>query len=413
MRDGGALRSCPCSLGARDPDLKVGLFTNAYHPLINGVVNSIEGIRQGLLDSGNEPYLFAPEVRGYRDQDSAIHRFASLEMTRRVSYPIPIPYSGRLFRLIKGLDLDIIHAHHPFLLGEVAASFARQKRIPLVYTFHTQLEQYSHYIPLNQQMVKEMARTRITRYLNKCDLVIAPSEGVRGLLDSYQVRARVVTLANAIDTDRFRAPAGSRSRWRSDLKIPESATVSLSVGRLAKEKNLDFLLHCFVQLTQDPQQVLVVVGDGTERARLQELARRLGIEQQVRFPGEIPYEQMPTVYQACDLFVISSTTEVKPLVVLEALASGLPVLAVAACGTSDTLHHGVDGWLSPLDEAAYLEGWRALSTDREMRERLGQAAQKTASGYSFKSYLTQLLELYRESIAIHGRPIAVGARGAV
>ncbi len=392
--------------------MKVGLFTNAYHPLINGVVNSIEGIRQGLLDTGHQPYLFAPEVRGYRDQDSAVHRFASLEMTRGVSYPIPIPYSGRLFRLIKGLDLDIIHAHHPFLLGEVAASFARQKRIPLVYTFHTQLEHYSHYIPLNQQMVKEMARSRITRYLNKCDLVIAPSDGVRGLLDSYQVSARVVTLANAIDTERFRHPLDSRRSWRRELEIDDNATVSLSVGRLAKEKNLEFLLNCFARLAQDPQQVLVLVGDGTERARLRDLARRLGVAQQVRFPGEIPYEKMPMVYQACDLFVISSTTEVKPLVVLEALASQLPVLAVAACGTSDTLHHGVDGWLSPLDEDAYLEGWRTLTKDREMRSRLGQAAQRTASSYTFKSYLARLLELYRESIALYGRPVAVGARGA-
>ncbi len=392
--------------------MHVGIFSNAYHPVINGVVNSIEGIRQGLLESGHQTCLFAPEVRGYRDDDSAVYRFASLEMTKRGSYPIPIPYSGRLFRLLKGLNLDIIHAHHPFLLGAVAATFARRKRVPLIYTFHTQVELYSHYIPLNQQMVKEVARARLTRFLNKCDLVIAPSEGVRELLDSYRVRARVVTLANAIDTERFQHPTSGRD-WRAELHIPKNAVVSLSVGRLAKEKNLDFLLQAFAQLALSENQYLVVVGEGTERNRLTELVRHLGVAPRVRFTGAVPYHEMPSVYQACDLFVISSTTEVKPLVVLEALASGLPVLAVAACGTSDTLHHGIDGWLSPADRAAYLEGWRKLTEDSELRCRLGRAAHHTARLYSFPGYIERLVELYRESISAYGRPTTAGVRGAV
>lgn len=379
--------------------MRVGLFSNAYHPLVSGVVNSVEGIRRGLLELGHQPYLFAPEVRGYRDPDSAIFRFASVEMSRRVSYPIPIPYSGRLFRLIKNLELDIIHAHHPFLLGEVAASFARRKQIPLVYTFHTQVEQYSHYIPFNQQMVKGMARSRVRRYLNKCDLVIAPSEGVRELLDSYRVRARVVTLDNAIETDRFFTLEPGRD-WRQELAIGSEAVVSLSVGRLAKEKNLTFLLEGFARLAeQDPRQYLVVVGDGPEQERLMGLVERLGLQQRVRFTGALSYLDMPSIYQACDLFVISSKTEVKPLVVLEALASGLPVLAVAACGTADTIEHDKDGWLCSDDPESYLEGWTRLTQDASLRHRLSQQARVTAHQYSFSSYLERLCELYRDCIA--------------
>jgi glycosyltransferase involved in cell wall biosynthesis len=335
-------------------------------------------------------------------------------MTKGVSYPIPIPYSGKLFKMIRRLELDIIHAHHPFLLGEVAASFAQQKRVPLVYTFHTQLEHYSHYIPLNQQVIKGMARSRVTRYLNKCDLVIAPSEGIRGLLDSYGVQTRVATLANAIDTARFAAP-NPGADWRRRLGIPEHAMVSLSVGRLGREKNLDFLLTSFAKLNlEPPEHVLVMVGDGTERSRLIKLASELGIGERVRFPGAVPYADMPAVYAACDLFVICSTTEVKPLVVLEALASGLPVLAVAACGTVDTLHHRFDGWLSAPGEAAYLEGWRALTADPAFRQELGAGARQTAKSYSFDNYMRRLTDLYRESIGDYGRrpPLQVGA-GAV
>lgn len=392
--------------------MRVGLFSNAYHPLISGVVNSLEGIREGLLRSGHQVYLFAPRVRGYSDEQAGVFRFASLEMSRRVSYPIPIPYSGKLFKMLRHLELDVIHAHHPFLLGEVAASFAHRKRVPLVYTFHTQLEHYSHYIPLNQHVVKGVARSRITRYLNKCDLVIAPSEGIRGLLDSYGVRARVETLPNAIDTGRFAAPA-SNVDWRRSLRIPTDALVSLSVGRLGQEKNLDFLLRSFARLEGGDSHFLLIVGDGTERPRLERLAGELGLGQRVRFTGEVPYLDMPGVYAACDLFVICSTTEVKPLVVLEALASGLPVLAVAACGTADTLHHRVDGWLSAPREEAFVEGWQVLAGDPAFRRELSSGARQTASGYSFDGYLQRLTELYSEAIGRYRQSIWQVGAGAV
>lgn len=394
--------------------MRVGLFSNAYHPLVNGVVNSVEGIRRGLTERGHQVHLFAPRVRGYRDDGAGIYRFASLEVSRRVSYPIPIPYSGKLFRMIHQLDLDIIHAHHPFLLGEVAATFAHRKRIPLVYTFHTQLEHYSHYIPLNQQVVKGVARLRLARYLNKCDLIIAPSEGICGLLDSYGAKARVEVLPNAIDTSRFHKGAASTD-WRSRLGISQLATVSLSAGRLAREKSLDFLLRCFARLPSSSaqEQVLVIVGDGSERSHLERLAGELGIGSRVRFTGALPYAEMPSIYAACDLFAICSTTEVKPLVVLEALASGLPVLAVAACGTADTLHHGVDGWLCPPREEAFCEGWLALAGDASFRRRLGAAARQTAQAYSTEIYLRRLLELYTEMIKdCRGRPLPLQA-GAV
>jgi 1,2-diacylglycerol 3-alpha-glucosyltransferase len=385
--------------------VRVGLFSNAYHPVISGVVNSLDGIRRGLLETGHQVSLFAPRVRGYQDDQAGVFRFASLEMSR-LSYPLPIPYSGKLFKLIRRMELDVIHAHHPFLLGEVAASFAHQKRIPLVYTFHTQVELYSHYIPLNQEVVRGMARARLTRYLNKCDLVIAPSEGIRGLLDSYGVQSLVVTLPNAIDTARFSNRDPQATDWRRRLEIEPKALVSLSAGRLAQEKNLDFLLQAFARLPEQQdgaRRLLLIAGDGPARPHLERLAAELGIADRVRFTGAVPYSEMPAVYAASDLFTICSTTEVKPLVVLEALASGLPVLAVAACGTTDTLSHRVDGWLCPCQPEAYLEGWRTLLEDAALRQELGANARCTARAYSNELYVSRLTDLYRDSIREYGR----------
>lgn len=388
--------------------MKVGLFTNSYHPFISGVVNSLDGIRRGLQQNGHTPFVFAPEVRGHSDEHAGVFRFPSLAMSRRVEFPIPIPYSAKLFRLLRKMKLDLIHAHHPFLLGDVAANFARKKGVPLVYTFHTQLEQYSHYIPLNQEMVKGVARSRVSGFAQKCDLIIAPSPAIRHLLDSYGITTRVVTLPNAIETARFTQPQ-ERHLWRQRLELPDSALVALSVGRLGREKSLDFLLQAFARLESPAHEprYLVLVGDGTERDRLIQLARQLGVRERVRFPGSIPYSEMPSVYAACDLFTICSTTEVKPLVVLEAMASGLPCLAVAACGTADTLHHGEDGWLCQCDLEAFTAGWERLARDPELRGKLGSRARLTARNYSLEAYLSRLLELYQETI----QATAMGATG--
>lgn len=381
--------------------MKIGLFTNAYLPLLNGVVNSLHEIRNGLKRCGHTPYVFAPEVKGYRDTASDIYRFASLEMTNKIAYPIPIPYSNKLFRLIKKLDLDLIHAHHPFLLGDVAAHFARQKQVPLVYTFHTQMEHYSHYVPLNQQVVLGMMRSSIARFLNKCDLIIAPSVSVRGLIDSYGVSSKVVTLANAIDTSRFTTSKYSKLESRKVLGLPVKATISLSVGRLSKEKNLDFMLESMARLPNQKDQLLVMVGEGHQASALQSLAKKLGIADRIVFTGPVASAKMPLFYAASDLFVISSTTEVKPLVVLEALASGRPVLAVAACGTTDTIHHGVDGWLSSASVDEFSKGWALLLSNTSFREQLAVAAATTAEAYSLDRYLKKLVDIYCMCIDTH------------
>lgn len=370
--------------------------------MVSGVVNSLDGIRQGLLRSGHQPYIFAPEFRAFRDQQSHVYRFPSLEVIKRISFPIPIPYSTRLFRVLRELPLDLIHSHHPFMMGPVAASVARQKQIPLVYTFHTQVEHYSHYVPMNQHVVRGVARSKIMRYLNRCDLVIAPSSGIRGLLDSYGSKARIETLPNAIDLDRFsHVPPSFGKEWREKLRISETATVSLSVGRLEPEKSLEFLLHAFRRTDPSPDQILVVVGDGTLRSRLIKLSQDLGLGANVRFPGSVAYSEMPSVYAASDILAICSTTEVKPLVVLEALACGLPVLAVSACGTADTLHHRRDGWLCSNEIESFVLGWKTLVDDPIVRRELGEGALKTASNYSLTSYLARLVSLYRETIATY------------
>ena len=236
----------------------------------------------------------------------------------------------------------------------------------------------------------------MSQYLAKCQLIICPSPSIRDLIDSYGVETRVETLPNAIDLEKFSHPQAPERPLRDTLGIAPQALVSLSVGRLAYEKGLPFLLKAFAATETDPEHHLVLVGSGPQELELRQLASELNIGSRVHFLGPVSYRDMSTLYNQADLFVICSTTEVKPLVVLEALASGLAILAVSACGTKDTLTHGVDGCLCELNHEAYVSNWNTLLRQPEFRTELGQRARATAEPYSIDSYLDRLCELYRD-----------------
>lgn len=374
--------------------LRVGIFSNAYRPLISGVVNSIELTRKQLLHQGHVPLVFAPRVRGYREQHAGVWRFPSLELTRNVQYPLPVPGWPPLHHLIGRSRVQVLHSHHPFLLGDYAWYWARRRRIPLVYTFHTQYEQYTHYVPLPQGPLKWLCRLAVRQYARRCDLIIAPSPTIRDLLDQYGIATWTVTLQNAIDLSRFEQ-LPDRQLLRQQLGWPQEARVALYAGRLGKEKNLDFLLEAHRRVhAQDARAQLMILGDGPERTRLQSQ----GLPG-VHFLGPCSYADVPRYFGAADFFTICSTTEVKPLVVLEALAAGLPVVAVSACGTQDTLSDGFDGLLTPHRLEPFAASWLRLVEDPDLVQRLSEGALQTAGQYGIETYGQKLVELYREALA--------------
>jgi len=375
--------------------MRVAIFTNAYRPVVSGVVNSVDLIRKGLMRNGHTAFIFAPQVAGFQEQHSGVWRFRSLNLTRKVEFPLPVPYSTRIFPLIPRLNLDVIHTHHPFLLGEVGAHFAKKLGIPLVYTFHTQLEKYSHYVPLPQDLVRKAARDYVAAYARKCDCIICPSPSIRGLLDDYGVTCRVEVLQNAVDLRAYRRADGSGVR--SGLGLGPERVLCIYTGRMGIEKNLSFMLRAFRNVHRDhPEAALMLVGDGPLLEDLQAEAAGLGLAEHVLFPGRVAYREIPSYYAASDLFVMTSTTEVKPLAVLEGMATGLPVVAVDACGTGDTVTTGHDGLLCECDEEAFANILRTAVADAALRRRLGEAARVTAEAYSLENYAHRLIELYRD-----------------
>ncbi|MFP4496914.1 MAG: cob(I)yrinic acid a,c-diamide adenosyltransferase [Vulcanimicrobiota bacterium] len=373
--------------------MKIGIFTNAYKPMISGVVNSIELIRKGLKKLGHNVYIFAPRFQDYKDKEIGIFRFMSVNLTSMIQYPLAIPYSPRISSIIDRVNLDIVHSHHPFLLGELGANVAEKHDIPLVFTWHTQYEQYSHYVPLPQNLVKTLTRASVTKYVEKCDQVICPSPTILAEINKYGFETPVQLLPNAIDLNQFKNVSPKSVQEKYGIKKDEK--LLLYVGRLGQEKNLMFMLQAFKNAVEEaPDTKLMIVGQGSELENLRYSAKQMGLADKVILPGPVEYSEIPAYYAAGYAFVMTSTTEVKPLALLEAMASGLPVVAVAAAGSSDTVNDGYDGILTGLDRDRYSEALIRILKNKELRDSYSDNASKTAEQYSIEATSKKLERLY-------------------
>ncbi|HBE79341.1 MAG TPA: hypothetical protein DDW65_16440 [Firmicutes bacterium] len=378
--------------------MRIGIFTNCYLPLVNGVVGTVSLLRKGFLEAGHEVYIFAPGCDDYQDSETGIFRYPAVNLTPQIKYPIAIPFSRTISRKLKNLPLDIIHSHHPFVLGPVALRLSSSRNIPLVYTFHTQYDQYTHYVPLPSALVRSVSIRQVRRFSQAVNQVTTPAESARKILLGYGVTNPIQVIPNPTDLSKFinNDPGVVRQKYRIDHQ-----KLLMSIGRVAPEKNLDLLLESFRQMvvTAPPNTLkLMIIGDGPDLGRLTQLAKNLGISDQVIFTGLVAPILIPQYLAGADLFVMTSTTEVKPLAQLEALASGIPIVAVTAAGANDTIIHGQNGLLVVKDPHVFAKAVLDLLNDPERYRDFQENARKTASGYAYGAIAGQYLELFERLI---------------
>jgi glycosyltransferase involved in cell wall biosynthesis len=245
----------------------------------------------------------------------------------------PLFQNDRILRALKGTS--IVHTHSPFVTGWMGARYAKRMRVPLVFTYHTQLEEYAHYVPFERGATRKAA-TRLTRaYANGADVVIVPTPAMEERLRDLGVRTRIAVVPSGIDVALF--AGGRRSDdLRARLGVAPGVKMVLSVGRLAREKNIELALEAFARLNDRAAQ-LVVIGDGPHRAALERVAARLGVAERTTFAREFAREALPDAYKSADAFVFTSASETQGLVLVEALAANLPVVAVDTPQTRDVL----------------------------------------------------------------------------
>ena len=357
--------------------MRIGLFTNNYLPFCGGVTISVETLRRGLEARGHEVWTVAPRFPGARDAASRVIRVPSVPAATYPEFPLALPWSPRVGRRVRALDLDVFHAHHPFLLGPAARRAARRLGRPLVFTYHTRYEKYAHYVPLSRAVVERAAVALSARFARRADAVIAPSARVRDELLRHGVQAPLAVIPTGVDLDRFRP--GDRRAARQALGLSLDEPLLLYVGRLDREKSVDRVLLAFDYVaTTLPQARLVLVGQGKEAANLKTLAARLPCAARVTFLGARAHDTLAVCYQAADLFVFASETETQGLVLAEAAACGLAAVAVIAPGCDEVVSDGLTGVLAKGDPTALAEAAIGLLLDHERRAAMGARARAIA-----------------------------------
>lgn len=375
--------------------MRIGIFSDSYKPYQSGVVTSIVTLKEELTRKGHEIYIFAPSYPNQVEDEAGVYRFLSVPSPTNPDFALAIPVLPGLNNLIKGLHLDVIHVHSPFTMGRVGLHYAKKFRLPLVFTYHTLYDQYAHYFPVAQDLAREMALKFSIKFCNQCDHVIAPSPEIQEALESNLVATPISVIPTGVSLKKF--ARGDENWLQNNYGIGPDNKILLFVGRLTKEKNLEFLLQAFAAVHQRRSDtVLVLIARGPLEQPLKSMARELGLENEIIFTGALPFETLINAYHSSDLFVFSSMTETQGLVVLEAMACGLPVVAVRASGVQDMVESGVNGILTECQVEEFSQAVCQVLEHPDIYKYYRANALRRADSFSAQKMAGRLEELYME-----------------
>jgi glycosyltransferase involved in cell wall biosynthesis len=380
--------------------MRIGFFTDTYTPQINGAVSSIRLFSAALERLGHEVYIFAPTPRQPGDGPRIV-RIPSVPFAFQPEIRLASLYSQQAYRLAQRAKLDIVHGHDPFAIGLFGLAVAKRFRLPYVHTYHTLYPEYVHYV-WETRFTRAMAERLSRDFCDQCDLVLAPSTKIEKVLKEWGVTRPVVILPTGVDAGRFAAtdPAEA-ARLRVRFGIPEGDRLLIFVGRLGREKNIQLLIEAMA-LIKTPGARLLVIGNGPYRSELDRRIARLGVGDRVTFTGYLQREDVAAAYAASDAFFFASTSETQGLVLAEAMASGLPVVAVDDLAVADAVADGVNGFLVPERAEDLAAAADRVLGDPEMRARMSAESLKRADALCIDRMAEKLAGVYTDLIA--GRP---------
>jgi glycosyltransferase involved in cell wall biosynthesis len=280
-----------------------------------------------------------------------------------------------------------------------AIMYAEKLGIPKILTIHTQYERYAYYVsPVPQVITNEAIKMIVANFATKVDVVTTPSESMKKLINRYKIKKEIVVIPNAIDLHIFQEKDEQVcKKIREQLELTQEDVVLLYVGRLSFEKNIDKIIKSLALLKDKniDKVKLVLVGEGAALNKLNNIVKSAGLQQHVKFVGAVDSETVKSYYQISDIFTFASTSETFGMVIIEAMASGLPVLAVRAPGAVDIISDGFDGMLVEDDVSEFSARLELLIKNKDLRERLAKGAFYTAQRYSIDNISDQMLNLYQ------------------
>lgn len=385
--------------------MKIAIFTNNYLPNPYGVSTSIETFRQEFEKKGHTVYIFAPMNPGYVDENPHVFRYPSVETNFKMRFSLAVPFSFRMDKIIRKLDLDIIHAQHPNLLAHAAKKWARKKKIPLVFTWHSLYDKYVNYAPIiNSEIAKKYIIRQAVKMADASDAVIVPTDSIIKILRAWGVKNKnIFPVPTGVQEELFQNP--DKGSIRKKFGLSDSDIVILTISRLTEEKNVEFILRSIEMILDGADASIknslkfIVGGEGYSKNKLEQFAKDKDIAERIIFSGLVGHQELKDYFAASDIFVYASKSETQGMVVSEAMFCGLPIVAVNATGVSSLVLHKGNGFLVKEDENDFSQAVLKLAADKDLRQKFSQISRKIARD-NFTSLVTaeKLLAVYASLI---------------
>ena len=393
--------------------MRIALFSDNFYPELGGIQDSIAITARELGERGHDVDLYVPrahprdfELIGIPVREIDLGSRVRIHRLLSVSYPSPtnqsrgvIPTGLQWLRLLKVHRPDVIHSHTFFSVGVEALIAAKILRIPFVGTNHFAISEFGRYVPIPNGAFREMSLSLVSRYYNQCRFVSAPSESVLVEMKKYGFVRPSAVISNPIHPVFFNDGVLASERINTRARYGMNGPAIVYAGRLAEEKYIDVVMRAFAHVKREiPAADFFLAGHGTDKARLLALARELGMESSVHFVGTLSPSELAVLFQAADIFAIASTSETQSMVLLQAMAAGLPALGVRARALPEYIDEGVTGFLAtPGDDLQMSEQMLLLCKDEPLRREYGARARSRVSGYSATRVADEWEKIYRSA----------------
>lgn len=390
--------------------MRVGIFTESYPPLVNGVSTSILMLEHALTKLGHEVFIItvSDNKKDYvLENNGHILRLPSVNLANCYDYKMTSVYPIKAVNMIKKMNLDVIHSNVEFTVGIFARVVSEQLSIPLVHTYHTNWEDYTHYITKNKKILDDICK-KLLKYLvvffedKTVTELIVPSNKIYNLFkDKYKFTKNIHIIQTGIETSKFYKENFNQkdiNSLKKKLGIKKKDFVVMTVSRLAKEKSVDRIINNHKELVKKYSNMkLLIVGDGPDIDKLKDEAKSLGVSDSVIFTGKVPLSDIPIYYQLGNVFVTASKSETQGLTVVEAISSSLPVVAVKDDSFVNSVIEEFNGFVFTDDEK-YINSISKLYEDKDLYNRLSNQSRLLSADFSSEYFALKVLKVYETAI---------------
>jgi len=377
--------------------MNIAFFTNNYDPIKSGITVSIKSYSKYLRQCGHRVYIFAPSFPNHLDIENDIIRTTSLKLYYKEKYPISLATTDSLKKSLEDLNIDIVHSHHPFGIGPPALRAAQALKLPVVFTYHTLYEHYTHYLPLPDiECIRNSVKKMAIAYANKCDVVIAPTYAVKKMLGLSGCRTTIKVLPTGISEDlKIDISKPELKELLNIYGIQSNSPIVLCVSRLAKEKNLSFLLKVFAKVIINlPHCKLLMVGDGPFMSALKKEIKGLNIEKNIIFTGYLDHFELAKHYSISDVLIHASISETQGLPLTEALYFGLPIIATDSPVNRELVTDLKAGYVSPKNMQSFAENVVKRINDKHWINECYDNNRKNSEMYEYIKLVDELETIY-------------------